>query len=221
MTEEEWPHCQTPATMIEALRRQVAPSYYLDAAWARTLRLFACAGARRRLSSLAGTAEALSDPRAYMALDTAERFAENRATAAELEQARRRATEVRDGTYGYGLARWLAAGEIVDVCMTSPRADAYWRMVGLAVQGRDSEDRRALADLVRHFFPSLHPSSSVAVIPSKTVRDLAEALESGAEVAFALHDALLESGHAALADHFRVANHPRGCWALDRILEKR
>jgi hypothetical protein len=40
-------------------------------------------------------------------------------------------------------------------------------------------------------------------------------------VAVALHDALLEEGHAELADHFRQeAVHPKCCWALDLILGK-
>jgi hypothetical protein len=35
-----------------------------------------------------------------------------------------------------------------------------------------------------------------------------------------LHDALLEAGHAELAEAFREPMHPKGCWALDLILGK-
>jgi hypothetical protein len=41
---------------------------------------------------------------------------------------------------------------------------------------------------------------------------------AGEDRSFALHDALLEAGHAELADHFRAKDHPKGCWVLDLIL---
>lgn len=50
---------------------------------------------------------------------------------------------------------------------------------------------------------------------------LAEALYAGADVAFALADALLEAGHPELAEHFRAeAWHPKGCWVVDLVLGK-
>jgi hypothetical protein len=76
---------------------------------------------------------------------------------------------------------------------------------------------------------------------------IAEAVYDGQDVAFALHDALLEMGQEELAEHFRQPNlcpvsyqhqphdycdgsasstrsllpgHPKGCWALDYILGK-
>jgi hypothetical protein len=57
---------------------------------------------------------------------------------------------------------------------------------------------------------------------SSTVTQLAESLYAGEDCAFALHDALLEAGHAELAQHFREEKwHPKGCWALDLILGKK
>jgi hypothetical protein len=54
-----------------------------------------------------------------------------------------------------------------------------------------------------------------------TVVQLAESLYAGQDCAFALHDALLEAGHAELAEHFREENsHPKGCWVVDVILGK-
>jgi len=53
--------------------------------------------------------------------------------------------------------------------------------------------------------------------PSAVV-ELAQALYSGADCAFALHDTLLEMGQEMLAIHFQQTNHPRGCWAMDLIL---
>jgi hypothetical protein len=55
-----------------------------------------------------------------------------------------------------------------------------------------------------------------------TVVQLAEAMYDGQHCTFALHDALAESGHPELADHFcQEQGHPKGCWALDLILHKK
>jgi len=54
-----------------------------------------------------------------------------------------------------------------------------------------------------------------------TVITLAEALYAGEPCAFALRDALLEAGHAEFAEHFQVAEHPKGCAWLDAILVHR
>jgi hypothetical protein len=65
-----------------------------------------------------------------------------------------------------------------------------------------------------------------------TVVQLAEALYQGQDCSFALHDALLEAGHAELASHFQQqrqhpkdyralsGQHVRGCWALALLLGK-
>ena len=47
-------------------------------------------------------------------------------------------------------------------------------------------------------------------------------LYDGQDRAFALHDALLEAGHAELAEHFRQETwHPKGCWVVDLILGRK
>jgi hypothetical protein len=48
----------------------------------------------------------------------------------------------------------------------------------------------------------------------------AQAASAGQDCAFDLRDALLDSGHTELAEHFRTKEHPKGCWALDLILGK-
>jgi hypothetical protein len=46
-------------------------------------------------------------------------------------------------------------------------------------------------------------------------------LYDGADVRLVLHDALLDAGHAELAEHFAKEEwHPKGCWATDAILGK-
>jgi hypothetical protein len=54
-----------------------------------------------------------------------------------------------------------------------------------------------------------------------TVVQLAESVYAGQDCAFALHDALVEAGHAELAEHFREEkSHPKGCWVVDLVLGK-
>jgi len=68
-----------------------------------------------------------------------------------------------------------------------------------------------------------NPFRSITVPDSwpVTVVQLAEAIYNGEECGFALHDALLDSGQADLAQHFREQKqHPKGCWALDLLLGK-
>jgi len=83
--------------------------------------------------------------------------------------------------------------------------------VDLADDDAEMPARAALCDLLRHKPMSL----PLAVV------QLAESLYAGQDCAFALHDALLEAGHAELAEHFREEkSHPKGCWVVDLILGK-
>src|SRR5262249_41649053 len=77
------------------------------------------------------------------------------------------------------------------------------------------------ATLLRHIIGNpFRPYPVPDCWPSAVVQ-LAEAMYTGADCGFALHDALLEAGHAELAGHFRhEAEHPKGCWAVDLILGK-
>jgi hypothetical protein len=52
--------------------------------------------------------------------------------------------------------------------------------------------------------------------------ELSQALYAGVENHLILADALEETGHLELAEHFRNQEwHPKGCWAMDLILAKR
>jgi hypothetical protein len=75
--------------------------------------------------------------------------------------------------------------------------------------------------LIREVFGNpFRPSPSPPSWPSIVVQ-LAESLYAGQDRALALHDALLEAGHAELAEHFREEkSHPNGCWVVDLILGK-
>jgi hypothetical protein len=99
---------------------------------------------------------------------------------------------------------------------------AAWARFEAAMEEASAVEREAQAGLLRELIgnPFL-PVNGTASFPH-TVVELAESLYAGADCAFALHDALLEAGEEALAGHFAdpAQWHPKGCWAVDRILGK-
>jgi hypothetical protein len=98
---------------------------------------------------------------------------------------------------------------------------AGWLAGGTAKAEAEEQERKAQGELVRHIFGNpFRPYPAPPSWPS-TVVQLAESLYAGQGCAFALHDALLEAGHAELAEHFREKDHPKGCWVLDLILGKK
>lgn len=78
------------------------------------------------------------------------------------------------------------------------------------------------ASLLRHIIGNpFRPYPAPDHWPS-TVIQLAEALYNGQDCCFALHDALLDVGHAELGEHFHQEQlHPKGCWGVDMILGKK
>jgi hypothetical protein len=81
-----------------------------------------------------------------------------------------------------------------------------------------TEEQQDLAGDIRHVMGNpFRPYATPTTWPA-TVVQLAQALYSGEHCSFALHDALIETGDADLAEHFRELGHPKGCWALDMIL---
>ncbi|OAI51449.1 hypothetical protein AYO44_17115 [Planctomycetaceae bacterium SCGC AG-212-F19] len=100
---------------------------------------------------------------------------------------------------GWGEAAWVTNGKII----------------ATGSRGHDFDTHtRALLALWRPFLVPEHWPAAVI--------QLAESLYNGADCAFALHDALLEAGHAELAEHFTKETwHPKGCWVMDRILGKK
>jgi hypothetical protein len=86
---------------------------------------------------------------------------------------------------------------------------------------RRSTERKWQTATLRHIFGNpFRPYPAPVTWPS-TVVQLAESLYNGQDCAFALHDALLEAGHAELAEHFREEkSHPKGCWVVDLVLGK-
>jgi hypothetical protein len=229
MTEQDWPRCTDPVPMLLELRGRSS---------CRKLRLFALACCRCSWSLI-------SDPSQRRLVEVAERCADG--TAAEAELASLPATvaaSIRQEDIGDAV-RLSAAREVslrfplrpgetqnrpsppdeergVGVCNRLARAaalayghasDAAWIAAFLDLRGQQ-------AALVRHIFGNpFRPMAAAADWPSEVVQ-LGEALAAREPCHFALHDALLEAGHGALAEHFREPEHPLGCWALDLILGK-
>lgn len=75
--------------------------------------------------------------------------------------------------------------------------------------------------LLRHMVGNpFRPYPSPDAWPTSVLQPAA-AIYGGEDCGFALADALEESGHAEIADHFRKEKrHPKGCWTLDAILRK-
>jgi len=171
----------------------------------------------------------LDDRSLKNAVKISERFADGHATDHELREIRRAAASCSTALYKatFPPAR---ASEMAPLNWAASAVAAASPQVKEAVRGavwgplfleEEAGQRRIYGAILNHiignpFRPHLIPDHW----PSNVVQ-LADALYGGEKCGFALHDALLESGHPVLADHFRQdKRHPKGCWALDLILGK-
>jgi hypothetical protein len=204
----------------------------------RKLRLFTCACCRRVWSLL--------DERSHRAVGIAERFADGRASAEELNEASRLARIAWEAAWGaegpeaaraaQALAPWAAREAVraaesqTSEALSAARGAAEATAEALRTRGptAESRERAAQADLLRCLFgnpfdPPPPVPESVLAWRDGTVVKLAEAVH--ADRAFdrlpVLADALEEAGCfvPALLDHCREhRNHAQGCFVLDAIL---
>jgi hypothetical protein len=224
MTEAEWLTCCDPEPMLTVVQGQFDE---------RKVRVFAVACCRRIWDVLSDVSRD--------AVNVAERYAFCHIERGSLEAAYNRALSVRAIApcfHAPSAAFWAASPNI----MTAPhgsgasRRPINWIVSAVAhtraalateQQGfradpwaaAEARERRELANILRGIAGSpFRPATPY----SQTIIALARALRSGSDCAFALHDALLESGHAELAEHFREPKelHPEGCWAMDLIVGK-
>jgi hypothetical protein len=217
MTEQEWLACEDPRDLRQAYwRRETDRQFWLYYS--------ACF---RRIWHL------LTDERSRRAVGALEQYAEGHTTAADLKSfelaaivAYEEAGEVLATDSPEELAA-LAVTRVFefvgpDVCFSEyfipGRADEL--AARAANPARSWEERRHQADLKRHIRGNpFHRYRAPVAWPSSVVQPAA-AMYQGQDCSFALRDALLETGHPDLAEHFAEKDHPMGCWAVDTILGK-
>jgi hypothetical protein len=193
--------------------KQVFDSHRLSE---RKVRLLACASCRY--------GELLRDQRWVIAIDTAERYADGECSPNELYSALKTFREIPE-IHALILTNQFSNPLYRDAIAVS---DCLWTDIrqGLSFGGplRHALSRgfteEALCSLIRHVVGNPFRRSRVQDNLPFSAECLARSLYAGESCSFALHDALLEAGHPELAAHFREAEHPKGCWALDLILGK-
>jgi hypothetical protein len=203
MTEAEWLASWQPVQMLQFLG---------DGPGERSLRLFACAAARRILHML-------RDARSRQAVEVAERYADGLADENELQAAAAGAALFADEMVNARLTGWNAAR--TTALTAAPRAAAAAQRAAVAA---------ADADTVRDVFgnpfrprPAIEPEW--LAWNDTLVRKLAQSIYDERRFADTpvLADALEDAGcdDADLLEHLRgPARHVRGCWAVDLLLAK-
>lgn len=234
MTEAEWLACKEPgrmlqflqkvgqgsgliATMLAYLRGSPTTKPPIVPVGSRKLRLFACACCRQ-------VWPALTDERSRKAVEAAERAAEGIAKRGELTKARAAAREAAQRLPGVpgAAAAWQATWKALPAAVrTASRAAARQAARVTADRGAFAAARRQQADLLREIVGNPFRTFAVPLQWPPTVLELAQSLYAGGHCAFALHDALLETGHTEFAEHFVGQEHPKGCWVLDLLLGKK
>lgn len=236
MTEAEWLTAANPEPMLQFLMRRRRHSRPI--ASDRKLTLFACACCRR-IWNLMPT------DLCREAVAVGERFADGLATtdqrnavwSSAFDAVVAEGIRIDDAYHGEsidwgfvpgGLAALAALGVVgsgeieYDRVLRLAVGEAVIEQTGIGFQNEQAVDRvnasenAVLAALLRHIVGNPF-QPFVATWPDVVVR-LAESLYDGADVAFALTDALLEAGYPELAKHFRAEPwHPKGCWLIDQI----
>jgi hypothetical protein len=234
MTEQEWPSCTDLHALLELVKGQANE---------RKQRLFAAACCRQVWDFLG--------ERSRRSIEVLERYADKQASAEELQHAHQEADKDLDEDEDRNANRpssaavnatdptlkGIASITAIEVLNflgfeESARLDPefwtkFWSTPSSVklldfITGAEGELARARqATLFRHIIGNpfkSYPSPSSWPAP---VINLAEAMYVGEHCSFALHDALLEAGHAELAEHFKEKDHPKGCWVVDLILGKK
>lgn len=234
MNESDWLQGSDPRPMLDFIRHRTTP---------RKLRLFACACVRE-------VWPLLFDDRSVRAVEVAERFAEGRATAAELVEAETAAFELARAADlrvtvtdpGWAAARAAARTATLDAysaaggtAFVSLLCHAPWvfRPAG-GVLHHGTEPAKSLArhrhcDLLREIVGNPFQSPMVEGDwlrwNGEVVVCLAGEIHDSGRYAElpVIADALEEAGCTCptLLDHLRrPGGHVRGCWALDFLLGK-
>ncbi|MBL8796371.1 MAG: hypothetical protein JNM56_20905 [Planctomycetia bacterium] len=197
LTEAGWLASNDLTAMVDFLGDRLSDRKY---------RLFACACCRQVWTLI-------TDPRCRQAVETAERFADGQALKSELSAARLAASAaqaaVADLEIAARNAHWAAAW-----AATASSKIAAW---AAHKNTERAEHPALLREIAGNPFQPLPPRRSW----SSTILMLAESLYDGEQCNHALRIALEKAGEPDLAKHFRAGWHPRGCWALDVILDRK
>jgi hypothetical protein len=213
MTEAEWLGCVKLTPMMTWLRRRRGEN--------RLFYLAGCAAVRQ-------VWDQLPEPSRELIL-LVERYADGKASRQELGRAHHRAEAEAQDQLQSCQEQGMPMNQAVKV-VAAPLAAARAAMPGggyeaafSAMQDATQTGKRAevwarQCGILRHIFGNPFRRVPVPADLPRSVVQLAEALYNGAPCHFALHDALVEAGHLGLAEHFREADHPKGCWVIDMIL---
>jgi hypothetical protein len=99
--------------------------------------------------------------------------------------------------------------------------DTRTTIESIAEAGSQLNEHEAQANLLRHIFGNPFELYTAPDHWPLTVVQLTESLYQGQDCRLPLSDALEEAGRLELAEHFRQEEwHPKGCFALDLVLEK-
>jgi hypothetical protein len=233
MTEANWCSSNDPLSMLGYFRLRFVRGKASD----RKLHLFSLACVRRVFHLVPDDLSLL----ALAFLEAATTFHDGRQTEDAVVQAHEelfRATQPRHLNEDAVLAV-LEAGRsrgdrleqscrVAGICVTAVVSAAVWPLPQEAAgahthtiqdEARESESA-AQAGLLRHIIGNPFRPYPAPFHWSFSTMQLAESMYLGADCSFALRDALLESDHGDLAEHFRGPKHPKGCWVLDLILGK-
>lgn len=203
MTEAEWLAYTDARPLLNFLRGKVSD---------RKMRLFTCACCRRWSHLLQGE-------RTRRALAVSERYADRQADSEELDKAWDFVWEV-----SWAPADDLARGAARSSALATGWSDAWsaaWATAGNARAVAGEPEPGALADLLREVVANPFQPLDLPETWRSNIVKLAGALYAGEDCHVALRVALLDAGLLELAEHFREAQHPKGCWAVDLILGKR
>lgn len=229
MTEAQWLACREPSPMLHALGNYASE---------RKLRLYACACCRRM-------GELLPDPRCRAALETAERFADDLATAKELEEAARSLVPVVEAAHHrcqelidrliYDSAEYMAVLSLQAATTPTLWLDRFQAEYAVAyhvaehggafepaLRAEEEAQAELLRDLFNEWFRPVvpHPewfTSDVMALANNIYNN--RAFEHLPILADALQDAGCDSDE--VLTHCRGNGlHARGCWVVDLVLGK-
>jgi len=201
MTEQEWLNAESVWLLGEYLRTHKKVTR--TKVGRRRLQLFNCASLRELFWGQLGE-------NGRRLLEAFERFSNGETDKDEMDKARAKDVTASDGHM------------MIHYAMGDYAHGIYGYIRSLHLYERlSATTARHQCDLLRHIFGNPFRPYPIPDSWPSTVTHLADAFYNGQDCAFALHDALLDAGHAELADHFcQETTHPKGCWALDLILGK-